>query len=619
MFNSQGGSTNYLYLYDLPKDKLTSTTLATFLKTKTNVVLNRIPQIRRDINRPFYSAIITIPENEQFQMACKEMRYFELEEGKPSRGLPYDNDLLGSNPTKIAEQNVFVRKIPEEMKPEDLDKFFSKFGPIKSLKISLNSDHTSRKYGFVCFADAEGATAALKSQSDADECHTIRYQPKDKREFRKIYNNIYAKNFPLHWEEDKVRELFTQYGRIESLKFDKNEKGSYAFICFNSEDKSLREYGPQCAQKAVEALHNAGEVLGEKLTDKKLYVKEALKKRDREAERLRDTIKYKSSKKRCNLYVKGFPENMTEQGLRDLFSQHGEIESLKLHPPGDGAKKLYAFVCFKKPDEASTAKEKLHNQPFEGRTLTINHYEIKEIREINNEAAKDRNDFQQFRAQNNQGANWSGLANHEDIQYYLKMLLESFPQIMHRQGRPMGMQGVGQQGPRDQQNRPVGGNFQGQRQGGQRMGGNKPPYGQNTRPGGHMGGQMGMGGMGNNMGGNMMAQQQMQQMGAPQQHMSQAQPPQQQQSMDQKYVADCSRILPSIVPENPTYRDNAGTAFYQYVIQIVGPNLAPKVTGMLIDLKIEDVRQMMSDFNLFQTRVNQANEVLKRQQQQMQQ
>ncbi len=45
-------------------------------------------------------------------------------------------------------------------------------------------------------------------------------------------------------------------------------------------------------------------------------VKEALKRTDREAERLRETIKYKSSKKRCNLYVKGFPDNMTEEDLR---------------------------------------------------------------------------------------------------------------------------------------------------------------------------------------------------------------------------------------------------------------------------------------------------------------
>ena len=144
------------------------------------------------------------------------------------------------------------------------------------------------------------------------------------------------------------------------MVFRQNEKGSYAFICYNSDNKSNREYGPACAERAVNELHNADEINGKPLKEKRLYVKEALKKGDREQERRRDTIKYKNSKKRCNLYVKGFPENMTEEDLRQVFEQFGEIESLRLHP-ADKEKKLYAFVCFKKPDEASSAKEKLHN------------------------------------------------------------------------------------------------------------------------------------------------------------------------------------------------------------------------------------------------------------------
>lgn len=393
--NNAEGRQNYLYLYDLPKDRATSTSLATYLQTKTGIVLQRIPQIRRDINRPFYSAIMTIAEEEKFQQACKEMRYFQLVDGKFSRGLPYDNDLLGSNPQKIVDHNVFIRKIPKEMSPKQLEEHFSKYGEIKSLKISLNSDHKSRGYGFVCFQDASSASAALAADSNADVCQVIKYQPRDKRDFRKIYNNIYAKNFPLHYTDVEVRALFTRFGRIESMKFDKNDKGSYAFICFNSEDRTDREYGPKCAERAVAELNGIDNIDGQELPDKKkLYVKEALKKDDRKAERLRDTIKYKNSKKRCNLYVKGFPETMSEDELRQLFAKYGEIESLKMHPPGEGVKKHYAFVCFKKPDEASSAKEAL---TINDKTLTINHYEIKEIRELHNEAAKDKHDFQQFR------------------------------------------------------------------------------------------------------------------------------------------------------------------------------------------------------------------------------
>jgi len=67
MINTADGRQNYLYVYDLPKDIATSTKLATHLQEKTGIVLSRIPQIRRDINRPFYSAIMTIPEEDKFQ------------------------------------------------------------------------------------------------------------------------------------------------------------------------------------------------------------------------------------------------------------------------------------------------------------------------------------------------------------------------------------------------------------------------------------------------------------------------------------------------------------------------------------------------------------------------
>ena len=66
VMNNAQGTQNYLYLYDLPKDKTTSTQLASVLQSKTGIVLSRMPQIRRDLNRPFYSAIMTIPEEEKF-------------------------------------------------------------------------------------------------------------------------------------------------------------------------------------------------------------------------------------------------------------------------------------------------------------------------------------------------------------------------------------------------------------------------------------------------------------------------------------------------------------------------------------------------------------------------
>jgi len=104
---------NYLYLYDLPKESTSSVKIALIIKEKTGYVLEIKPQIRRDLNRPFCTAIVNIPDNEAFAKACETLRYFDYE-GKCCRGLPFDNSLHGANQQRLVEQNVFISKIPRD-------------------------------------------------------------------------------------------------------------------------------------------------------------------------------------------------------------------------------------------------------------------------------------------------------------------------------------------------------------------------------------------------------------------------------------------------------------------------------------------------------------------------
>lgn len=65
--------------------------------------------------------------------------------------MKFDSDLLGVNRVKVADQSLFVRKIPTDLTAPQLHEKFSKFGDIKSLKVALNGDYTSKTYGFVTF------------------------------------------------------------------------------------------------------------------------------------------------------------------------------------------------------------------------------------------------------------------------------------------------------------------------------------------------------------------------------------------------------------------------------------------------------------------------------------
>jgi RNA recognition motif-containing protein len=90
----------------------------------------------------------------------------------------------------------------------------------------------------------------------------------------------------------------------------------------------------------------------------KLVVKHALKKAEREIEKVRDTIRYKASKKRCNLYVKNFPNHWTKDELMKLFNTYGDIENIRLDK-GKNTGNAFAFVCYKEPTDAAKAKQNL--------------------------------------------------------------------------------------------------------------------------------------------------------------------------------------------------------------------------------------------------------------------
>jgi len=424
-----GEHQNLLYLYDLPKEETNSTKLAMIFKEKAGVIIGPRPQIRRDITRPFYSGIVKIEKLEDFEVACQKMRYFEIDSAdgkkKQCRALQFDKQLLGTNKEKLMSHNVFIRAIPKDMKLETMEQEFEKYGKIKSLKISFNADHSSRGYGFICFQEEESATKAVAACGNSEVMKAAKFEPKDSKKIsRKLNNNLYFKNIPADYSDAQVKEIFAPFGTIKSLvlmKNDKVENSQYGFVCFDDEKGVNKEYGPECCQNAITELNNR--VVGKDAKDAeiKLYVRHALKKTERQMEKTRDTIRYKASKKRCNLYVKNFPTTWTQDDLTNLFQQYGEIEKIRLEKGQTG--NSYAFVCFKQPDAAATAKSTLHNQTYDGKVLIINHYEIKEVRDQQIQEIKDKSDFEKYKAQQSGGFQWNDLSSQPHLTQIIQQLL----------------------------------------------------------------------------------------------------------------------------------------------------------------------------------------------------
>jgi RNA recognition motif-containing protein len=72
------------------------------------------------------------------------------------------------------------------------------------------------------------------------------------------------------------------------------------------------------------------------------------------------------------LYVGGLSFSTTSDSLREYFAQCGTVESATVVTDRfSGQSRGFGFVEMSTPAEAQEAIAKLHDQPFEGRKLTV--------------------------------------------------------------------------------------------------------------------------------------------------------------------------------------------------------------------------------------------------------
>ena len=249
---------------------------------------------------------------------------------------------------------------------------------------------------------------------------------------------------------------------------------------------------------------------------------------------------------------------------------------------------------------------------------------------LQNEQAKDKADWEKYQAQQTGGFQWNELTNLPNLSQILTTLM----QVIHaheqqnaqtnQQERNMYKGGERRRGP--------GGH---QRPHGQHHGGFNQNQGQHMQGGAPMGQMnqqqmMQMQGMGGGMPqppqpagmpqGRMPGQPMPPQMlphggpvGMPPQPGMPAPPAAQGQMMGGvkgAYMASAQKILPAIVERNPNYSEQAGQVIYDYIEKLVGPETAPKITGMLIELPIHQIRAYLSSYDALVAKVNEAREHL---------
>jgi RNA recognition motif-containing protein len=81
------------------------------------------------------------------------------------------------------------------------------------------------------------------------------------------------------------------------------------------------------------------------------------------------------------LFVGNLPYDVTEPDLREFFSTVGPLSTVIIPVDREtGKRRGFAFVEFSDPAQAVEASRRLNNQPFKGRTITINEARARESR-----------------------------------------------------------------------------------------------------------------------------------------------------------------------------------------------------------------------------------------------
>ncbi|XP_053670540.1 polyadenylate-binding protein 4-like [Anopheles nili] len=363
------GAPNYqmasLYVGDLHSD-ITEATLFEKFSTAGPVLSIRVC---RDLitRRSLGYAYVNFQQPADAERALDTMNFDPIK-GRPIRIMWSQRD---PSLRKSGVGNVFIKNLDKKIDNKAMYDTFSAFGNILSCKVAQDDKGQSKGYGFVHFETEESANESISKVNgmllNEKKVFVGRFISRKEREKElgekaKLFTNVYVKNFGEELNEETLREMFEKYGSITSLRVmmkDGKSRG-FGFVAFES---------PEAAEQAVQELN--GKDLAE---GKTLYVGRAQKKNERQMELKRRFEQLKMERLTryhgVNLYVKNLDDTIDDERLRKEFAPYGTITSAKVMLD-EGRSKGFGFVCFSAPDEATKAVTEMNGRIVGSKPLYV--------------------------------------------------------------------------------------------------------------------------------------------------------------------------------------------------------------------------------------------------------
>lgn len=302
---------------------------------------------------------------------------FDVIKGRPVRIMWSQRD---PSLRKSGVGNIFIKNLDKSIDNKALYDTFSAFGNILSCKVVCD-ENGSKGYGFVHFETQEAAERAIEKMNgmllNDRKVFVGRFKSRKEREAEmgaraKEFTNVYVKNFGDDVDEEKLRELFSQFGNALSIRVMTDAAGKsrgFGFVSFERHED---------AQKAVDDM-NGRDFLG-----RPIYVGRAQKKMERQTELKRRFEQMKQDRmtryQGVNLYVKNLDDGLDDERLRKEFSPFGTITSAKVMMDGSRSKG-FGFVCFSSPEEATKAVTEMNGRIVATKPLYVALAQRKEERQ----------------------------------------------------------------------------------------------------------------------------------------------------------------------------------------------------------------------------------------------
>ncbi|CAK7265352.1 Protein phosphatase PP2A regulatory subunit B [Sporothrix epigloea] len=276
--------------------------------------------------------------DEAAQQAIKNVNGMLLNEKKVYVGhhIPKKDRQSKFEEMKANYTNIYIKNLSSDVTDEEFRELFEKYGTVTSSTIARDQDTgKSRGFGFINFTSHEAAAAAVAELNERDfhgqELYVGRAQKKHEREeeLRKSYEaarqekaskyvgvNLYIKNLDDEVDDESLRELFASYGPITSAKV-------------------MRE-------TAVEPEEEAKDTKEEKKED---------------------------------------------QEGKEAADGEASVEEKVAKGPKLGKSKGFGFVCFSNPDDATKAVTEMNQRMVNGKPLYVAIAQKKEVRKSQLEAS----------------------------------------------------------------------------------------------------------------------------------------------------------------------------------------------------------------------------------------